>query len=136
MIPDSFEIMSEDMIKAKYPLENRPTIVYTNESGSINVALHYTESTASRSDLPSFLDVFKTTYENLYPSAQWYRSDVTSINGKDVGVMKLLTPAIDTEIYNLIWFSDVDGKLLLLTFNCTVEENSRHIEIYILFKNI
>lgn len=36
--------------------------------------------------------------------------------------MELLSLAADTEIYNLIWFTDLDGKLLLSTFNCTKEQ--------------
>jgi hypothetical protein len=41
------------------------------------------------------------------------------INGKEVGYLEFLTSAMDTEIYNLIFFTDLDGKLLLCTFNCT-----------------
>lgn len=69
LIPDDFDVMSEDMMKTKYPSENRPQIVYTNESGSINVAFHYTESTASSSELPTFLETIKTLFENMGSSS-------------------------------------------------------------------
>lgn len=38
-IPDSFAQMDEEMLKLKYPSERRPTIVFTNAKGSVNVAL-------------------------------------------------------------------------------------------------
>jgi hypothetical protein len=62
------------------------------------------------------------TFKNIYPSAQWYDSGIKEINGKDIGFIELLTPAVDTEIYNLIWLTDLDGKLLITTFNCTKAE--------------
>lgn len=114
--------MSEEMAKTKYPSERRPTIIYTNESGSVNIALNHTQSQVVNSQISAYTDNFKKTFENLYPSAQWYNSSVEKLNGKDVGVLELLTPAIDTEIYNLIWFTDLDGRLLISTFNCTKEQ--------------
>jgi hypothetical protein len=42
LIPESFDIMSEEMLKHKYPLETRPTLVYTNEDGTVNVAFNLT----------------------------------------------------------------------------------------------
>jgi hypothetical protein len=119
LIPTSFNIMSEDMAKIKYPMENRPTLIYTNDTGSINIAFQYTQSQASSSDIQEITDALKANFEHLYPSAQWYTSEVKRINDKDIGVLELLTPAVDTEIFNLMWFTDLDGKLLIATFNCT-----------------
>jgi hypothetical protein len=118
-IPKTFEIMSEEMLKLKYPSQRRPTLVYTNESGEINVALNLTESKASQNIISIYKDKFVETFKNSYPSADWKNKDVKVINGRKVGYLELITPAIDTEIYNLMFFTDVDGKLLICSFNCT-----------------
>jgi len=44
---------------------------------------------------------------------------VSEINGRKVGYLEFITPVIDTDIYNLMFFTDLDGQLLLGTFNCT-----------------
>jgi len=121
MIPEDFKIMSEEMLKLKYPSANRPTIVYTNESGSINVALNLTTSSASQELIPQFKEALQNTFKQVYPSAKWKGSGINTINDKKVGYLELITPAIDTEVYNLIFFTDVNSQLLLCTFNCTVQ---------------
>ncbi len=120
-MPKDFDRMSEELMKLKYPSERRPTLVYSNESGGINVAINLTQNQANQQMIPAYKDNFVQTFKNLYPSAEWKDSDVKTINGKKVGYLELVTPAIDTEIYNLIFFTDLDGKLLLCTFNCTKE---------------
>ena len=117
-IPEEFEIMSEDMMKLKYPSERRPTLVYTNETGGINVAFNLTENQANQEVIPAYKESFVQTFKNLYPTAEWIDDGVKNINGKDIGYLELVTPAADTEIYNLTFFTDMDGKLLLCTFNC------------------
>lgn len=118
-VPNDFEIMSEEMTNAKYPSENRPTLIYSNESGSINVALNYTETVAGQSFMELYVESLVSTFESLYPSAEWKDSGVEEINGRKVGYLKLITPAEDSNIYNVIFFTDLDGKLLLASFNCT-----------------
>ncbi|WP_055149425.1 hypothetical protein [Jiulongibacter sediminis] len=118
-VPKDFDIMSEELMQLKYPSERRPTLVYSNESGGINVALNLTQSPASQQLIPVYKDNFVRTFKNLYPSAEWKDSGVKTIDGRKVGYLELITPAIDTEIYNLMFFTDLDGQLLLCTFNCT-----------------
>jgi len=118
-IPKGFEIMPEELIELKYPSERRPSLVYSNESGGINVALNWTEDKASQELIPPYKDNFVQAFKNMYPSADWKNSGIKMINGRKVGYLELVIPAIDTEIYNLMFFTDLDGKLLLCTFNCT-----------------
>jgi hypothetical protein len=118
-IPKEFEIMSEELMKIKYPSDRRPTLVYSNESGGINVAINLTQNKASQEMIPDYKDNLVKTFKNSYPSAQWKENGLKTVNGKIVGYLELVTPAIDTEIYNLIFFTDLDGKLLLCAFNCT-----------------
>ena len=121
MIPEDFNIMSEEMLKLKYPSANRPTIVFTNESGSINVALNLTASSASQNLIPQFKEVLQNSFKQVYPTAKWKDDGINIINNKKVGFLELITPAIDTQVYNLIFFTDVNSQLLLCTFNCTVQ---------------
>ena len=121
-IPKSFDVMSEELLKMKYPSDNRPTTAYTNEDGTVNVAFNYTQERTTSEDMSALVKVFEDSFESHYPSAHWYRSGLEVINGRDVGVLELITPAADTEIYNLLWFTDLDGRLMVMSFNCTVEE--------------
>jgi len=121
-VPKAFEIMSEEMMDIKYPTNRRPTLVFTNESGSINVALNLTANPANQDLITPYKDNFIKTFQATYPTAKWKDSGVTEIHGKKVGFLKLITPAVDTKIYNLIFFTDLNDKLLLCTFNCTEKE--------------
>ncbi len=118
-IPKKFERMSEELMKLKYPSERRPTLVYSNESGEINVALNLTQNKASQDLIESYVQNFVDMFKNMHPTAEWKDSGVKEINGQKVGYLKLITPAIDTKIYNTVFFTDLDEKLLLSTFNCT-----------------
>ncbi|MED1918365.1 hypothetical protein ACFVS2_32850 [Brevibacillus sp. NPDC058079] len=119
LIPKGFTVMSDEMAKEKYPMENRPSLIYTDEKGSINIAFSHTETPIQDSLLKDMKDPMKQAFSNMYQDATWYRDEVIQINGKNVGVFELLTPAADTKIYNLIFFTELDGKMLMTTFNCT-----------------
>ena len=118
-IPKEFTIMGEELVKLKYPLESRPNLIYTNETGGINVAFSLTNSKANQEGIASYKDYLVKTFEDAYPSAKWIGNGVKIINGRKVGCLELITPAIDTKIYNKMFFTDLDGKLLICTFNCT-----------------
>ncbi|UIO41946.1 hypothetical protein LOY85_24630 [Brevibacillus brevis] len=119
LIPKGFTVMSEEMAKVKYPTENRPSLIYTDEKGSINIAFSHTETPVQDSLLKDLKDPMKQAFTNAYKDATWYRDEVIQINGKNVGVFEMLTPGVDTKIYNLIFFTELDGKVLMTTFNCT-----------------
>ncbi|MBD8499477.1 hypothetical protein [Paenibacillus arenosi] len=122
LIPKGFEIMSEEMAATKYPGENRPTLIYTDEDGSINVAFNHLPTPISEDELDKFVAAMKKQFEKVHPSATWYDDGVTTINNKSVGYLELLTPAVDTNVYNLMFMTEVDGRILLGTFNCTEEQ--------------
>ncbi|MBN2008701.1 hypothetical protein JW960_05105 [candidate division KSB1 bacterium] len=118
LVPSNFQIMSEDVLKLKYPSEQRPTKVYTNEAGSVNLAFRLTDSAIPHGDISKGLPVLNTMFSHLYPSAHWLDSQVLSINNRQFGKFELITPAVDTQFYNLMFVCELDGRMLLFTFNC------------------
>ena len=125
LLPKEFGIMSEEMMKVKYPSDRRPTLVYTDEPGTINVAFNHSASQVTQEQIETFKDSFVGMFKNLYPSAEWKSSGVKVINGRKVGYLELITPAVDTKIYNLLFFTDLDSRLLICTFNCVEAEQVR-----------
>lgn len=125
LLPKDFGIMPEDMLKLKYPLTKRPTLVYSDEDGKINVAFNHTASKATQQQMATYKDYFISAFKIAHPNADWLSNGVKKINGRDMGYLELITQAIDTKIYNLIFFTDLDGRLLLTTFNCTIGEKEK-----------
>lgn len=118
-LPKNFTIMSEDMAKLKYPSERRPTLIYTDEEASINVAFNYMTTIITDKEISLFKEATKKNLENVYPSATWLEDTVVMIHNKNVGKLEVITPAVDTKVYNLIFFMELEGKLLMASFNCT-----------------
>lgn len=123
-LPSGFDIMSEEMLAAKYPASNRPTLVYTNEDGSVNFAFNHTINQITEDKLPEVLPAFVQQFNSIYPKIQWLKKDVEKVNGKYFIIMEFITPAVDTRIYNLMYVTELDGKMLMCSFNCMESQKS------------
>jgi len=121
LIPVGFEPMSEEMLSVKYPHERRPTLVFTNPSGSVNVALNHTQNRVLNDQVPELHQAMDLMFRRLYPSAEWNRSETGQRDGMRYSTLDLITPAIDTEIRNIILAVSLDGRMLLVSFNCVQE---------------
>jgi hypothetical protein len=121
LLPVDFAPMSQEMMKLKYPAERRPAVVYTNERGTVNIALSHTSDRMPPDEVPSFHKSLEATFKRLYPSAQWFQSDVVTMNERTWFLLELRTPAIDTDVRNIMMGTSVDGRLLLISFNVTSE---------------
>ncbi|HLO38214.1 MAG TPA: hypothetical protein VK173_06990, partial [Lacibacter sp.] len=119
LIPKTFTLMDDATKKIKYPSQRAPSIVYTNEEANVNVAFSETSSRASQEALPEYLTVFISSFKTAHPNAQWEGNGIVEINSRKVGYLELITEAVDTKIYNLLFFTDVNGKLLICTVNVT-----------------
>lgn len=128
LVPADFEVMSEELMRVKYPSERRPTLVYSDKAASVNVAFNHTTNRATQAQLEAYKNNFVATFKNMYPTAEWLGSGVKEINGRKVGYLELVTPAVDQKVYNLMFFTDLDGRLLLATFNCVDRKRKDWLE--------
>ena len=117
-LPADFELMSREVLETKYPSGNRPTIVYTNKEGSINFAFNHTKNRILIEQLPEALQAFVKQFNSLYPQIKWLKKEITTINSNKFIVLEFISPAIDTSIYNLMYITSLDEKVLMCGFNC------------------
>lgn len=119
LIPKDFKPMTAAMLDLKYKGANRPKLVFTDENGTVNIAFSLLPNAATPDQIEDYKNAIKNTYQQSFPDATWVGDGVRIINGKKTGYIKLVTNAIDQKIYNSIFITDCDGKLLIGTFNCT-----------------
>lgn len=125
-IPTDFQIMSDEIISIKYPNGNPPSLVYTNERGTINVALVMNDVAIRNTQIEEYIKTMESTYKDYSKDMKvnfWER------NNYKIGEMEFWAQASDTEIYNHIIAFSVNGKLRLVNFNCTKELSEEWKEI-------
>lgn len=120
LLPYEFELMDTEMVSSKYPIAgHRPKEVYTNKEGTINIALNYTQNKTEEKDLQ---EVKKTLESQLnQPTIEFIQSNTQEINGQKFIQLEFITPAADSKIYNLLQITSFEGRSVLFTFNCTVD---------------
>ncbi|MCC2547234.1 hypothetical protein LJY25_12320 [Hymenobacter sp. BT175] len=118
LIPKGFEVMSEQQMDFAYAkAQSRPSVIYTNNNLA-SIAFSYTDNTADQDMIDMYADTFYKTYTKQYKEAKWFSNGVKSVNGRKVGYMELMKPELGHEVYTFIFFTDVEGKLLMCTFTC------------------
>ena len=118
-IPSEFKIMSDEIVNVKYPNGNAPSLVYTNDKTTINVALVMNDVTMKNNQIEEYVKTMESTYKNYSKDVKlnfWER------NNHKIGEMEFTTQGSDTEIYNHIITFSVNDKLRLVNFNCTKEQ--------------
>jgi hypothetical protein len=122
LMPKSFKQMSDQELEIKYPRSGSlPQEAYSNESGTVSLAFNHTSNKLSPADLPDFRQSFARQFKGTL-GIEFKGSSIKNINGRDFAILEFISPAMDTNIYNLMFLTSLDNRLLICTFNCVQSE--------------
>ncbi len=124
LVPVGFAPMGEELLRVKYPRAQRPTLVYSDPSGAVNLALNHTANPLQPSQLAEVHQAMEATFKRMYPSAAWFQSGLVTIYGRRFFLLDFRTPALDTDVRNMMMGTAVQGRLLLVSFNVTKEREA------------
>lgn len=118
LLPSDFRQMDINTIILKYPNEGgRPNEVYTNNNSSVNLAFTHSIKKATASDIKNhaaeLIKILKQQGLTIFSQSQ------EKINGKDFLVVEFYSKAVNGTLYNKMFFTSLEGKLLIGSFNCT-----------------
>jgi hypothetical protein len=121
LLPGGFEPMSQQMLQTKYPGANRPTLVYSNSSGSINIAINHTQNAVQPNQLKELHQALDQATRGQVPDGNWRFSGFQTYAGREWVQLEFLSDAADTKIENVMVATSVDGRMLVVSFNVTQE---------------
>lgn len=124
-VPVNFVRWDDEAIMKKYS-GNVPDIVFSNEETTVNLILSFTEDIIANDQIEVYKNSAEITFTEI---GEIIESDCYEVDGHNVGRIKVITPAADTDIYNDMIFFSYDDELIVLSFNCISElsENWRAV---------
>ncbi|MCP3808125.1 hypothetical protein NLX78_12880 [Paenibacillus sp. Lou8.1] len=121
-MPKSFRDMPMDEQLLKYPSHHRPDFIFTNEAGTINLTFKHTESPLQTEELENFTDEMALVVKQTQKLTEWFGHEVLEVGENRIGYCEFMTPVWNARMYNLSFFTVLEGRALMCAFNCTDEE--------------
>lgn len=122
LIPKEFSVMSAEMLEVKYPAAQRPTLVFTNEQGTVNLAINHTKNKANAASIPVFHRQTEAMMRRQIAAENWLASEMITLDELNWFRLDFRTPAVDTTIRNITLGTSLENRMLLVSFNTATAE--------------
>lgn len=127
MLMVSLKPMSEYLFRHKYPNLNLNQIVaFSDSAGKLFIVIRHMQEPVSQDSIEKIRDKMQRQYTKLGVAEQ---CKIKEINGRKFITLEFMSKAIDTNIFNLIFATDLEGRLLFATYNCTSDKMSQGVDI-------
>lgn len=121
-MPKNFEKMSNLSIKLKYPSLYPPNIIYTSPDETINFLFSIIDTPFSKNEIEERSNEYRNLIKKMNPTYTFYEKNLMEREYLQIGWFDYTSIAIDSDIYNWLYLTDLDDKLFLGGFNCISTE--------------
>lgn len=115
VMPESFDVMSDDMRRMKYPI-NSPRYIYTTPDSTVNLNVNF-NGTLKDEDVFAFGKQMLGVLKNTFPTGKFGEAKLIT-SGKNIYFIDFITAALDQPIYNAMFFFSLEGKQGIGSWNC------------------
>lgn len=121
MIPDTFVDLPPNLAKAKYSSEQRPQIIKTSLNTTVNIGFSILPVDISAEQIKNLVVQAKKALKRLNPALVFYESKV-EMKSMPLGWFEFKSYGLDSNVYNLMFITRIDGKMVHGIFNCKFED--------------
>lgn len=118
MVPKEFAEMELEMAKIKYPMEQRPETILTDDMGGTNILLTHMDTPTNNETMAKIRDGLFYLMHRINPGIKMQSTGEEVIDNIDVAYVEFTNPVMDGKLYNLMFYLDLEGKPLMGNFNC------------------
>lgn len=128
-MPDSFQLMDPMAMELKYAAYKNPKkLIFTNEGTTIHIIFDFQTTQMAREETEEVRDQLLQVVKKMHPSATVMELSAMESEGVLFAYFEIITPALDGEIYNLMFFFEWKGSLCMGTFHCLETEKHNWME--------
>ena len=126
MLPIEFHLMEESLAKAKYPDDDRPDYIYTNDDTTVNLTFSFDNSgEIDDEEVEQVKDILKNQIKRLYPGSKFEDSNPIKADEKNVSYFCFEIPVIDGNVFQLMFFMEHRKQLIMGAFNCGIYQKKQ-----------
>lgn len=120
MLPASFVDLPSNLAKIKYSSEQRPQIIKTSLDTTVNFGFSIFDVKISHEQIETLTGQSKAILKRLNPSFAFYEEKAE----KDIplGWFEFKSYGIDSNVFNLMFITIADGKMVHGIFNCNYDD--------------
>lgn len=122
MLPKDFVDMPENIKKMKYLAEQRPKIIKTIPTGGIDIGFSLLDVTMTDAQLSQVFWHSKNAIRKLNPANVMMEESVIKGNNKLLIWMDYISPALDGQMYNIMFLDNLGEYSYHGIFNCAISE--------------
>lgn len=122
-IPTNFVDLPAELAKIKYPSSDRPQIIKTDETGTINITLNRIPNNICDEQIPEIKEGIKSILQRLNPSYLFYEEGVERIAEKPISFFEFKSPTLDDSVFNLMFFVELEHDVMMGVFNCPFSQH-------------
>lgn len=121
-LPEGFKDMPDYIAKKKYPSKHRPPMILMNEDNCVNFTFHLMDVALAENQLEKAADGFAKSMKQVYTNAKFQELQYGKRNdGSKMAWLSYESMAIDADMFNIMFITSLDGKMLYGSFNCILE---------------
>lgn len=128
-MPEDFEAISPEAVAAIYLLGNKPELVMGNAYLNFSVGFHYTQHEVPDEYMGDFLKIARMALERCGPKVKILSEKVRKVGKHTVSHMHLLSHTITDTVYNVMFFSSLEGRILIGFINFSNRYRKRYLPI-------
>lgn len=130
-LPVMFTPMQKEFVEIKYPNNNRPDYILSNPSTTINLTFAYKTYQMEPEKTEVNRDVIQELVMRGQRGGEVIESNTVTAGDIKISYFDFVTSAIDSDIYNLIFFFSLRGRMMMGAFNCLQPDQSDWKEVAI-----
>jgi len=120
-LPKYIAEMSKEHIKIKYPNENRPKLLYSNDIDSINIGINIIDDDKFvKEDVKEFRDIMLGAFLSANPSSK--EIEKAELEEKNIAYYAFDNFAIGGAMYNFVFVFLIGEALVVVNMNCSIKD--------------
>lgn len=129
LMPENFSLMPDDVLARKYLSTKKPTAMYSDPSGEIDLGVNITNHFWQEKDIPMLKDLYKSSLRAAYTRVEFLTEEIRTINKRKFVVLEFIGIVEDEKEgiagkrsaisrYNYMMYTVVESRIVVVNFNC------------------